>query len=254
MLTLTQNILVLAAAMSASFLLLRVINRFWPPDKRYIQNDLIGWQLNVLGTIYAVVLGFMLYTAWSDFGAAELNVDLEANSLRNIFRLTEGLPQPQRVQLQALARDYAGAAITQDWPAMARGSVPEATHEPNEQMWKSLMSIQSGSTTENIAQDHALSELSALTMHRRTRLLQCVSSLPTIFWGVLIVGGMLTLVSAAIFGASKARAHTYMVLSITLLVSLVMLAIADVDRPFRGWVHVSNYPFVRAQENLREIH
>ena len=44
-----------------------------------------------------------------------------------------------------------------------------------------------------------------------------------------------------------------MVFSTTLLVTLVMLAIADVDRPFRGWVHVSNYAFVRAREYMHEI-
>jgi len=83
-------------------------------------------------------------------------------------------------------------------------------------------------------------------------LLQSVSRLPGIYWVVLLTGGTLTVISAAIFGSSKAKVHAYMVFSITLLVTLVMLAIADVDRPFRGWVHVSDYPFERARENLRE--
>jgi Protein of unknown function (DUF4239) len=252
MLTLAQNIMILVGTMVASLLLLRFLDRFWPFHERHIENDLIGWQLNVLGTTYAVVLGFMLYTAWTDYGAAELNVNLEANSLRNVFRLAEGLPQPQRAQLEMLSRDYADAAIQQDWPAMAHGLIPEATHKVNESMWKTVMSVKANSASEGVTQDHAISELSALTSHRRTRLLQCVSSLPAIFWGVLLTGGTLTLVSAAIFGSSKAKVHAYMVFSITVLVTLVMLAIADVNRPFSGWVHVSDYPFVRAQENLRE--
>lgn len=252
MLSLAQNFLILAGTLVASLLLLRLLDRFWPFDARHIENDLIGWQLNVLGTTYAVVLGFMLYTAWTDYGAAELNVNLEANALRNVFRLAEGLPQPQRGQLESLSRDYADTVVREDWPAMAHGLIPEATHRVNEKMWRVAMSVQASSASQSVAQDHTLSELSALTTHRRTRLLQCVSRLPGMFWGVLLVGGTLTLVSAAIFGSSKARVHAYMVLSITLLVTLVMLAIADVDRPFSGWVHVSDYAFVRAQENLRE--
>jgi hypothetical protein len=252
MLTLAANIFIVIGTMVAALLLLLLLDRFWPLDERHIENDLIGWQLNVLGTTYAVVLGFMLYTAWTDYGAAELNVNLEANALRSVFRLAEGLPQPQRGQLETLSRDYADTVIRDDWPAMARGLIPEATHEVNERMWKALMSVQANSASESVTQDHAITELSALTTHRRTRLLQCVSRLPGIFWGVLLVGGTLTLVSAVIFGSSRARVHAYMVLSITLLVTLVMLAIADVDRPFRGWVHVSDYAFVRAQENLHE--
>src|ERR1035438_8723496 len=86
--------------MLASLLLLVGLNRIWPVHTRYSENDLIGWQLSVLGTTYAVVLGFMLYTSWTNFGAAQLNADLEANALRNIFRLAEGLPSQQRAQLE----------------------------------------------------------------------------------------------------------------------------------------------------------
>jgi hypothetical protein len=151
-----------------------------------------------------------------------------------------------------LSRDYVDAVIQQDWPAMARDGLPEQSHEVNEKMWGALMSVKVSSASEGVAQDHAITELSALTSYRRTRLLQCVSRLPAIFWCVLLTGGTLTLVSAAAFGSSKARVHAYMVFSITLLVTLVMLAIADVNRPFGGWVHVSDYAFERARDNLRE--
>ncbi|MGB0079889.1 MAG: hypothetical protein WBP90_00030, partial [Terracidiphilus sp.] len=77
MLTLTQNVLILVLVMVASLLLMVGLNRIWPVATRHSESDLIGWQLSVLGTTYAVVLGFMLYTAWTNFGAAALNVDLE---------------------------------------------------------------------------------------------------------------------------------------------------------------------------------
>jgi hypothetical protein len=253
MLTLTQNIVILIVAMAGSWLFLVILNRLWAVPIRRAQNDLIGWQLSVLGTAYAVVLGFMLYTAWTDFGAAELNAELEANALRNVFRLAEGLPQPQRGSLETLARDYADAAVTQDWPAMAGGQIPEETHEINERMWRTLMSVKTASGPEMIAEDHALTELSSLTQHRRTRLLQSVSRLPTIFWGVLVIGGLLTLISASMFGSANSGLHALQLFSLTLLIALVLLAIADVNRPFQGWVHVNDYAFQRAQQNMREI-
>ncbi len=251
MLSLTQNILVLIAVMTAALLFTAALNRIWPIQTRHNQNDLIGWQLSVLGTTYAVILGFMLYTSWTNFGAAELNVELEASALRNIFRLTEGLPLSQRAQMETLARRYADAVIGQDWPAMDRGQLPEESHEINELMWRTLMSVKAASTSETTAEDHALSELSTLTSHRRTRLLQSVSQLPHIFWAVLLTGGVLTIISVSMFGSANPRLHILQVFSITLLVTLVMLAIADVNRPFQGWVHVSNFAFQRAQQNMQ---
>jgi hypothetical protein len=35
------------------------LNRIWPWEKRRPYNELIGGQLGVLGTTYAVILGFM---------------------------------------------------------------------------------------------------------------------------------------------------------------------------------------------------
>jgi hypothetical protein len=141
MLTFAQNIFILVAVMIVSSLLLVVLGRIWPLGTRHTQNDLIGWHLSVLGTIYAVVLGFMLFTAWTNFGAADLNADLEANALRNMYRLAEGLPQPQRAQLELQTRAYADAVVTQDWPVMARGQIPEGSHQINERLWKILISV-----------------------------------------------------------------------------------------------------------------
>jgi magnesium-transporting ATPase (P-type) len=252
MLTFTQNILILIFIMTGSMLFMASLNRIWPREKRQVHNDLIGWQLNIIGTTYAVILGFMLYTVWTDFGAANLNVDLEASALRNVYRLAEGLPHQQRVQLQLQARSYAEAVINRDWPEMARNQTPEESHDVNQAMWKTLMSVKVATPSEITAEDHAISELSSLTEHRRTRLLQSAFRLPAIFWGVLLVGGLLTITSATMFGSANAMLHALQVFSFTLLITLVLLAIADVNLPFRGWVHISNYAFIRAQENMKD--
>ena len=252
MFTMVQDLAALFITMILAVSLTVILNRVWPCERRHDRNDLIGWQLSVLGTTYAVILGFMLAQVWTTFEAADLNADLEANSLRNIYRLSEGLPDQQRARLEAQTRAYAEAVINDDWPAMARGQLPERSHLMNEQMWHTLMSIKAASPAENIAEDHALSELSEMTAHRRTRLLQSISRLPAIFWCVLIVGGMMTLVSVIMFGSARPRLHGFQVCSITLLITLAMLAIADVNQPFRGWVHVSNYAFVRARQNMPE--
>jgi hypothetical protein len=177
---------------------------------------------------------------------------MEANALRNIYRLADGLPQ-QRTQIQGLTRAYADAVVEHDWPDMAQGRLPEDSHMINENMWKAVLAIKVASPSEITAEDHALSELSTLTLHRRARLLQSTYQLPGIFWCVLVVGGVLTVLSVAMFGSASPRIHTMQVFSMTLLVTLVMLSIADVDRPFRGWVHISDYAFRRAQMSMHDL-
>jgi hypothetical protein len=61
MLSLTQNIVILIAAMVVSMGFMAGLNRIWPIQKRYASTDQVGWQLSVLGTTYAAILCFMIY-------------------------------------------------------------------------------------------------------------------------------------------------------------------------------------------------
>jgi hypothetical protein len=72
-----------------------------------------------------------------------------------------------------------------------------------------------------------------------------------IFWWVLLVGGMLTIASVAMFGSRNPRVHVFQVCSLTLLITLALLAIADLDRRFEGWVQVSIYPFERERDHMK---
>src|SRR5579862_7105056 len=253
MLSLAQDVIIVLLVTGGALGFTLTLNHLWPVHRRRMHEEQIGWQLNILGTTYAVILGFMLYTEWSNFTAAKLNVDMEANALRNVFRLAEGLPAPQATQLEALSRAYVAAALTKDWPEMSAGEVPETTYDINQSMWRTLMSLKSLGTAEALAADHALSELSALTQHRRTRLLHSSSQLPAIFWCLLLVGGFLTIVAVSMFGSLNLRVHIFQVGSLTLLVTLAMLAIADLDQPFRGWVHIDTAAFLRAQSELTAL-
>src|SRR5580692_8216513 len=136
MLDTTQNVFIVIVSLAFAFFLMAIMNRYWPAESRRAHNDLIGWQLSVLGTTYAVIVGFMLYTVWIDFGTADLNADAEANSLVNLYRLSDGLAPQQGGKIKELARAYGDAVAEQEWPEMARDTTPTETREIARQMWK----------------------------------------------------------------------------------------------------------------------
>jgi Protein of unknown function (DUF4239) len=247
-----QNVVIVVLILTFSLLFKISVNRLWASAKRRTHNDLIGWQASILGTTYAVILGFMLYTVWTNFGVADLNVDSEANAVVGVYRLAEGLPDQQRVALQNAARKYADAVVEQDWPAMATGlDLTTDSHRITQDMWHILMSVKAASPTEITAEDHAISELSAMGEHRRIRQLESLSKLPTVLWCVLIIGGAVTVMSNCMFGAESSLLHGVQVFAFSLLLALVLVAIADIDRPFQGSVHVSDAAFRRAQLNMK---
>src|ERR1700748_797976 len=100
MLSFGQDFVILIATLAAALGFMAVLNRLWTQERRSVNNDLIGWQLTIVGTTYAVILGFMLYTVWTAYGEAQANVDLEANALRDLYRTADALPEPQQTQLK----------------------------------------------------------------------------------------------------------------------------------------------------------
>jgi hypothetical protein len=244
MFTYFQDTVFVVITVAGALLFMKGLNLIWPAANRRTHNDLIGWQLSILGTTYAVILGFMLYTVWTNFGIAEANVEQEAGALANLYTVADALPEPQRTQTQKLAHAYADAAIRSDWPQMAAAQVPLETFRLNDKMWHTLISPQSVPSSH--VQEQAISELSKLTDYRRIRLLQSTERLPGVLWCVLVVGGALTIVSSCMFGAESSRLHALQVFAFSFLVGLCLVAIGDIDRPFQGSVHVSDQAFHRA--------
>jgi hypothetical protein len=252
MLDTAQDVFIVIVGLASSLSFMAGVNYYWPPEQRRAHNDLIGWQLSVLGTTYAVIVGFMLYTVWINFGAADLNADAEANSLVNVYRLSDGLPTVQGAKLKALARGYGDAVVDREWAEMAANTMPTDTGEIAAQMWQTLVVTQGASPTELTAEDHALYELSSLAGYRRIRLVQSAARLPTVLWFVLLIGGAVTVASTCMFGASNGVLHVIQVTAFALLISLVLIAIADINRPYQGSVHVGDLAFRRAQMDMKE--
>ena len=253
MLTGFEDLLVVFGCMAASLLFVWILNRVWPAERRRDHNDIIGWQVGVLGTTYAVILGFMLYAVWTSFQDANVNAETEANCLVSVYRVANGLPAAQRDEVHQLARQYADIVITQEWPTMHGGEFGLAGHQTIEQLWSAVLQTKPDSFAQQTAMNLALTEIDSMTEHRRLRQLQSQSKLPAILWIVLIVGGIITMLSSCMFGIDNFVLHAMQVVSLTLLLSLILIAIADIDRPFQGVVHVNPTGFERARQTFAQL-
>ena len=68
-------------------------------------------------------------------------------------------------------------------------------------------------------------------------------SLPTVLWVVLIVGGMVTVGFAYLFGLEDTGAHMLMVASLAGVIALVLFTIGVLDHPFSGSARVGPEAF-----------
>ncbi len=249
-LTIPQDILIVAAAIVASVAFWWLMRWLWPPERRRLHNEITGWQISVLGTTYAVIVGFMLFAVWSEFQVADQNAEAEASCLINLYWASSGLPAAQREQIRSLSAEYADVIINEEWPAMSQGNISHSGTEVIEKLWRAASQSQSLTASEQVSLEQTMTEIGSVTEHRRIRQLQSQNTLPWVLWTVLIIGAMITVMSSCLFGSEYPALHVLQVVTLSLMLSMALVAVADINRPFCGSVHVNPTGFENAKRTF----
>ena len=246
------NIVIIIAGVSGALLFLFLVTRTTTVPSRKESNDFTGAVVAVIGTTYAVILAFTLAGVWNMFQEAQANEEQEANSLVNVYRIASQLPDANARAIQDLCGRYAENALDREWPAMSNGEMPPEGGEMINQFWTLAGQAQARAPSGAIAAYQLMEELRGLTQYRQIRAMQNRETLPFILWAVLIAGGIITVVSACFFGVANFRIHVLQVLMLSFLISLVLVAIANVDRPYQGSVRVTPEGFRYALNTLHQ--
>jgi len=245
------NILIIIAGVSGALLFLFLVTRTSTAPSRKESNDFTGAVVAVIGTTYAVILAFTLAGVWNMFQGAQANEEQEANSLVNVFRIASQLQDANARAIQDLCARYAENTLDREWPAMLNREIPPEGGEMINQFWTLAGQAQARAPSGAIAAYQLMEELRGLTQYRRIRATQNRETLPFILWAILISGGVITVVSACFFGVANFRIHVLQVFMLSFLISLVLVAIANIDRPYQGGVRVTPEGFRYA---LRTLH
>jgi len=244
------DILIIIASVSASILFLLLVTRTSTAPARRESNDFTGAVVAVIGTTYAVILAFTLSGVWSMFQQAQANEEQEANALVNVFRIATQLQDANAHRIQELCLRYADNTVRHEWSVMETTEMtPEGANIINE-LWEQAGQSQAHAQPDTIAAYQLMEELRGLTQYRRLRAMQSREHLPRILWAVLIAGAIITVAASCFFGVNNFRFHLLQVLVLTFLISLVLVAIADIDRPYQGLVKVEPEGFNFATQML----
>jgi Protein of unknown function (DUF4239) len=105
--------------------------------------------------------------------------------------------------------------------------------------------------SEEIFHTEALREFNELAEHRRSRLANVTTGLPSVLWWVVVFGALLNIV---LIWMQDMEIHVHLILG-TILASIlgaVIFLIAALDNPFRGIVSVGPDPIALVYETLMQ--
>jgi hypothetical protein len=248
MLPFLENLAVVLLSVGVVLCVACYLNRKLEASARRRANGVNGWQLSIIGSIYAVVLGFMLSDAWLAYQTAIGDVRNEAVAALIVYRTSALLPPACEVELQNATQTYIQTVIDVEWPAMERhsGAYPGGTVVDT--MWN----IANHCNARNMepAHESVFRALESLQTSRDSRIEDANGHLPVIMWNVLIFGAVIVIGSSCLLGNEKHSVHCFHVASLTILIAVTLLAVLDLDRPFDGATRIAPVAFHVVQRDI----
>ena len=207
-------------------------------------HDQIVVAIELVALVFAVVVGLVLVAAWERSVDAEHSAADEFGALRNVVRLTAVFPSPEREALQAAALDYGRLVLDREWPAMARDAAPEpsvvAAFTDLFGRYVALNGTAIGATS---AYDAVLAQLNDLDDARGERVLASQIRLPPFFWFSITATAALMVGLTWLLGVREFRLHALLVGVVAFAATLMLAAVAAVDRPFGPPMGISPAPY-----------
>jgi hypothetical protein len=233
-----------------------IVVRFLVPD-RYLQasNNEAGNYLQTLGTIYAVLLAFVVFVVWSQFNDARTYVEREANEILDLFRTAKGLPRGKRTEVRRRLAAYVEAVIDREWAAMSRGGNARIFKDVGlllELLWDELHAYEPESECTKSIYADMLVRFNDLSDARTNRLTSASLRIPLALKILLYMGAAFTVASIYLFYVQSWPVHLLMTGALAGALSHVLYVVHDLDDCFAGDWQVPREAFHRVRDYIAE--
>jgi hypothetical protein len=230
-------------AVIGTILLELAMRRFVSPAVRQQHNEIAAAILSIVGVTYAVLLAFVAMLAWEGFNKAKAASYMEAGQVLDVFQAASGLAEPARTNLIGGLNRYTVAVIATEWPAQAEGHVVRAGDKYFAELDQLAADLAPASQADTSRHMLLLQSLTRLRDARQERLLAAETTIPSIVWFVVIVGGAITITFGSFLGSPSVCMHLVMCSLLAVSGVLVLVLIIALSNPFRGDFRVSTAPF-----------
>ena len=228
------------AAVLVACALHAIVQRIVKHETLAPHNEVAGVVLTVIGTLYAVILGFVVVVVWQGFTTASDVVASEANALANVYRLARGVSEPAGSTIRRNISDYAQAVLTKEWPRMvSTGESDRQTGAIAREIANEVVALKPTTSAQTNLHAAMLAALGQFLDDRRSRLTYLEPRIPGILWGVLIFGGVVLLAITFLIGLENRLVQLIMTGALAAMIAISLVTIFDLQLPLEGANHLN---------------
>jgi hypothetical protein len=221
-----------------------LVRRFMQNRVREGHNDVLVPIFLTAGTIYAVLLAFLVIAVWASYGAANDNAAEEASTLTTLYRQTNGMPKLQQKALRGLVREYTEAVVTDEWAieSASGGSASPRARKAIGDIYRAYATMDPKVANSPVAVEF-LQTMRTVATDRNRRITQSAEQLPIVLWAVLIVGCVIVVGMTFVLYMDVTWPHVLFSASMAALIGTLLLITLLLNRPFSGPLAISAETF-----------
>ena len=202
-----------------------------------------------LGTIYAVLIAFVVSGVWQSFSSAGSAVSSEANALTDLVFIIGQLPAERSGKTRDLAKAYVQSVVDR-WDALVQATMDAyAGRGDHAGHFVGAGAGDHGDRAGEIAASMSLYaqalDLTAIWLDAsRDRLRSAKGNTAKALWGLLIAGAFVLFAFHGMFVTHVWAVWAGLLLGFSLIVGLAFYLIFSLDSPFTGKLSAGPEPFL----------
>jgi hypothetical protein len=231
-------VLVVAAVTGVAVALMLAVRRRAPEGSYFSDGDRASGVFGVLATGFSVLLGFIIFLAFSSYDQSRSGAETEALTLVQQVE-TAQLMGPQVAQeLTGQLICYGRYVVNVEWEQMEAGTLGDSLSPWGPRLFETVAAYEPRAASDQSAYDKWLEQTSTREEARLDRTHGAVGVMPTPLWIVLLFISLLIVAYMLFFADSGERARTQALLmgSVTAVITIMLLLLAFFDRPFQDGV------------------
>jgi len=200
--------------------------------------------------LYGLVAALTAVGVWQKYSAVSDIASGEATAIASLWRGLSAYPEPVRGETQGILRGYTDQVIHDAWPQQRRGQTPGGGVEWIDRLEAGLLAFEPTTEGQKILHAETLRQFSELLQQRRQRVDSVQTSLPVVFWWVLLPGAMGSIALFLFFHLDSVRLHAILLIGLASFQALVLLVIISLARPFSGEMGIGSESYELVYDHL----
>lgn len=213
-----------------------------------------GIKLTGLYTIFAVILGFVVFSSWQFYLDASDSVRDEAASVAVINRAAQALPSEVGQPISVALERYVLATVTGEWEAGDGGESTGAARRALEDLNRAILAVPADSSASlSNSQSNMFYYLGQLETARGDHVFFSEAEDPEFVWALLALGGLVTIWLSATLHIRSKVTHLQLVGSLSGIIAASLFTVYALSHPFTGPFPVTPAPLQEALQTVTQV-